>query len=134
MYKRAEQIEEENLNWEGGSSEETHALASKKSTSNPQTSLQLSLQNRMAFIAKILNFKKLNDFIDDNTEIALLFAVVVFPFVVGFCFSYALFYLYGGVPMSGFLEMGKNHTVLEMWSIGAYVFITILAVMAVFAP
>ena len=134
MYKRAEQIEEENLNWEREPSQETNLLASEKSTSNPQTSLQLALQNRIESIAKKLNFKKLNDFIDDNTEIALLFTVVVLPFVVGFCFSYALFYLYGGVPMSGFLEMGKNHTVLEMWSIGAYVFITILAVMAVFAP
>jgi len=134
MYKRAEQIEEENLHWERESSQEINVLDSENIASKPQTSLQLTLQNRIESIAKKLNFKKLNNFIDDNTEIALLFAVVVLPFVVGFCFSYALFYLYGGVPMSGFLEMGKDHTVLEMWSIGAYVFISILAVMAVFAP
>jgi len=134
MYKRAEQIEEENLHWEREPSEETNVLDSENISSKPQTSLQLSLQNRMAFIAKKFTFKKLNNFIDDNTEIALLFAVVVLPFVVGFCFSYLLFYIYGGVPMSGFLAMGKEHTLLEMWSIGAYVFITILAVMAVFAP
>jgi len=134
MYKRAEQIEEENLHWERESSQEINVLDSENIASKPQTSLQLTFQNRIESIAKKLNFKKLNNFIDDNTEIALLFAVVVLPFVVGFCFSYALFYLYGGVPMSGFLEMGKDHTVLEMWSIGAYVFISILAVMAVFAP
>ena len=134
MYKRAEQIEEENLNWERETIQETHVLTSEKLTSKPQTSLQLSLQNRIESITKKLNFKKINDFIDDNAEIALLFAVVVLPFVVGFCFSYALYYLYGGVTISGFLAMGKDHTVLEMWSIGAYVFITILAVMAVFAP
>ncbi len=129
MYKRAEQIEEENINWENTSTQEVQPITDQKSTTNLFTSIQSTLQNRMDSIAK-----KLNDFIDDNTEIALLIAVVVLPFVVGFCFSYALFYLYGGVPISGFIEMGKDHTVLEMWSIGAYVFITILAVMAVFAP
>lgn len=129
MYKRAEQIEEENINWEHTSTQEVQPITDQKSTTNLFTSIQSTLQNRMDSIAK-----KLNDFIDDNTEIALLFSVVVLPFVVGFCFSYALFYLYGGVPISGFIEMGKDHTVLEMWSIGAYIFITILAVMAVFAP
>ena len=134
MYKRAEQIEEENLNWEREPSQETNVLATEKSTSKPQNPLELSFQNRMESITKKLNFKKLNNLIDEHTEIVLLFAVVVLPFVVGLCFSYFLFFMYGGVPISGFLAMGKDHTVLEMWSIGAYVFITILAVMAVFAP
>ena len=134
MYKRAEQLEEENLIWENVPAQETQAIPAKKSYSRLHTSLQLSLQNRMDVIAKKLTIKKLSNLMDEHSEIALLFAVGVLPFVVGFCFSYLLFYLYGGVPISGFLAMGKDHTIVEMWSIGAYIFITILAVLALFAP
>lgn len=134
MYKRAEHIEEENLNWESVPAQETQAIPAEKSSSRQYTSLQLSLQNLMDMIAKKLTIKKLSNLIDEHSEISLLFAVVVLPFVVGFCFSYLLYFMYGGVPISGFLAMGKDHTIVEMWSIGAYIFITILAVLALFAP
>lgn len=134
MYKRAEHIEEENLNWESVPVQETQVMPAEKPSSKLHLSLQHALQNRMDMIAKKLTIKKLSNLMDEHSEMALLFTVLVLPFVVGFCFSYLLFYLYGGVPISGFLAMGKDHTIVEMWSIGAYIFITILAVLALFAP
>ncbi|WP_309499885.1 hypothetical protein [Sulfurovum sp.] len=125
MYKRMEIIEEENLNWE--------SVLVQPPVEKTDYKLKTFLNNGMNVGKKKLNIRKLTSFINENSEISLLFSVVILPYIVGFCFSYFLFYFYGGMSIGSFLGAEQNHSSIEMWSIGAYIFITGLAIWSILA-
>lgn len=134
MYTRVETIEEENLNWENVPVQEPEAAPVEKTEFTMRDKIKLFLNKGGNVGRGKFSVKKMTGFINQNSEISSLFAVVVFPYILGFCFSYFLFYFYGGMSIGSFLGMEQNHLFIEMWSIGAYIFITAWVIWAIVAP
>jgi hypothetical protein len=134
MYARIETIEEENLDWGNLSSRalKTKDIEITESTISKQ--IRMFLNGSANFITGMFNIKKMTRFLDDNSELSLLFSIVTFPYIVGFCISYFLFYFFGGMPIDSFLGLDQNYLAFEMWSIGAYIFITVWVIWTVIIP
>ena len=77
---------------------------------------------------------ELTDLFKKYAEVSLLLGIVFIPYTLGFVISYFLFYFYGGMSISNFLGVQEVPTTIELWSIGAYLFITVGAVLAFFIP
>jgi len=127
MYKRSESIEEERLDWK---------TSSKPPLQNKDPKIEEVLLHSAAKPTKIVskerqefrkNFdikRKIEDFLDENSTLFLIFNIFVFPYIIGFLVSYILFYFYGGITIENFLEMQQLHFQFEFWGIGAYLFVT----------
>lgn len=141
MYVREEYIEEENLDW----GEHAKASVVKQNNAVEETkegNVEVSVSkqkkpflNNRAKMGRKFNIKnELNDLLKQNAEISLLLSIVLVPYIVGFAISYFLFFFYGGVSISNFLGLPQAPSAIELWSIGAYLFITVGAVLAFFVP
>lgn len=141
MYVREEHIEEENLDWEehtrlsidnhNNVTEETREEAVEAPVSKQNKPF---LNNRANMGRKVSLKRELNDLLKQNAEISLLFGIVLIPYLLGFLISYFLFFFYGGMPISHFLDVQKVPTTIELWSIGAYVFVTVGAALSFLLP
>lgn len=134
MYTRIETIEEENLDWGNLSSQAPETMEAEITESTLSKQIKMFLNGSANFITGMLNIKKMTRFLDDNSELSLLLGIVVFPYIVGFCISYFLFYFYGGMPIDSFLGLDQNYLAIEMWSMGAYIFITVWVIWTVIIP
>jgi len=144
MYVREETIEEENLDWgelTQASKDNQDKLIedTKEETAQaPVSKPKKTFLNNRAKIHKIgpkFTLKnELSDLFKQNAEISLLLGIVFIPYLLGFVISYFLFYFYGGMSINNFLSVQQVPTVIELWSIGAYLFITVGAVLAFFVP
>ena len=144
MYVRKEKIEEENLdcgkytNPSEEMQEKTAEKAKEEGAGAPvsqKKKLFLKQSTQMAKFKQKINIKnELNDLLKQNAEISLLVGVVFVPYILGFAISYFLFFIYGGVSISNFLILPQAPSTIELWSIGAYLFVTVGAVLAFFAP
>jgi len=144
MYVREETIEEENLDWNELTKasednqdkliEDTKEEAAQAPVSKPK---KIFLNNRTKIQKigpKFALKNELSDLFKQNAEISLLLGIVFVPYMLGFVISYFLFYFYGGMSISNFLGVQEVPTTIELWSIGAYLFITVGTVLAFFAP
>lgn len=141
MYVREEHIEEENLDWEehtrlsidnhNNVTEETREEAVEAPVSKQNKPF---LNNRANMGRKVSLKRELNDLLKQNAEISLLFGIVLIPYLLGFLISYFLFFFYGGMSVTSFLSIQQAPSAIELWSIGAYLFITVGAVLAFFVP
>lgn len=141
MYVRQEHIEEENLDWgelakasvvkQNNALEETKEGDVKSSVSKQKKPF---LNNRAKMGRKFNIKNELNDLLKQNAEISLLLGIVLVPYILGFAISYFLFFFYGGVSIVSFLSIPQAPSAIELWSIGAYLFITVGAVLAFFVP
>ncbi|GEM_PF-2190763 len=141
MYVREEKIEEENLDWGAltkVSNDNQDKLIEdlKEETAQPPASKKKKMfLNHSAKIDKIgqkFTIKsKLTDLFKQNSEIALLLGMLFIPYILGFVISYFLFYFYGGMPISNFLSVQHE---FELWSIGAYLFVTAWLIWAILSP
>ena len=144
MYVREETIEEENLDWDEltkASEDNQDKLiedTKEESAQDPVSKPKKTFLNNHAKIQKIgpkFTLKnELSDLFKQNAEISLLLGIVFVPYILGFVISYFLFYFYGGMSISNFLGVQQVPTTIELWSIGAYLFITVGAVLAFFVP
>lgn len=127
MYVRKENIPEENLDWG-----ETHEKVdrSKVETENKESKkvIHPTALNKIV-IKKKINFPKVDlkatvqNFLDEHGELSFLFSLLTFPYIIGFIIiSYIL--LSGGVPIDRFFSLKEGVFHFELWSIGAYIFIT----------
>ncbi len=144
MYIRKETIEEENLDWSELTEvsknnqdkliEDTKEEAAQDPVSKP-TKIFLKDHAKIQKIGPKFTLKnELSDLLKQNAEISLLFGIVFIPYILGFVISYFLFYFYGGMSINNFLSVQQVPTAIELWSIGAYLFITVGAVLAFFVP
>jgi len=124
MYKRKEQIAEENLDWE--------KAQNKKIEKNTQTGATVTLppsfqskQNIWKSIAKFDMQKKSKHFLERNMQFSSFMGILVLPYFVGFVIAYFLFYTYGNMSLMRFLNIDKEFFIMHLWSIGAYIFITL---------
>jgi hypothetical protein len=115
MYSRKENIEVENLDWENHvtpSPIRKNGLIEKMiSPFTSQKTQQLSI------------IEEKRDVLDEHLSLFFIFTLLVFPYIVGFFFSYFLFYLYGDMNIIDFFMMQQGHLYIESWGIGMYVLV-----------
>ena len=128
MYIREETIEEENLDWgevlEKIDDVKHEEIEETIHVMHPDTqNHKITLNNKRN---RKLNIKQsIMSVVDDHSEFSLLFAIFIVPYMVGFVVSYLLFFMYGGMPLGSFLSIDKGNFHFELWSIGAYFFISL---------
>ena len=127
MYVRKENIPEENLDWA-----KTHEMVDQSEAETESTEsknvIHPAVKNKIVLKKKI-NFSKVDlkrrfqDFFDEHGELSFLFSLLTFPYMIGFVIiSFIL--LSGGVPIDRFFSLKEGVFHFELWSIGAYIFIT----------
>jgi len=141
MYVRKEKIEEENLDWgkytnptKGTQDEEIEEINEKPVEKQALQRKKPFLNNRAKMGPRFSLKRQLADLYRQNAEISLLLGIVFIPYILGFAISYFLFFFYGGVSISNFLGLPQAPSAIELWSIGAYLFVTVGAVLAFFVP
>ncbi len=133
MYKRKENIEEERLEWEShpvspfGKKDKKGGMFPPGSKHNKK-----SFHKQTKLGRKLSMRRKDTEFLVLESELFLLFSLLIFPYAVGFLVSYLLFYLYAGMPIMSFLEMQQLRLQIEFWGIGMYLFITVGVLWTVF--
>jgi len=55
---------------------------------------------------------------------------LMFPYIVGFLISYFLFSFYGGMSIGSFLNIEQGNFQIELWALGAYLFVTLWVIWA----
>lgn len=126
MYERKENIEEENLDWGEDLEKIEDKVIDDRLIIHPD-----SKEKKIIFINRVnadrkLNIKKsITNLSHEYSEITLVLSILILPYMVGFVVSYLLFYIYGGMPIGNFLNIEKGNLHFELWSIGAYFFVTV---------
>lgn len=126
MYERKETIEEENLDW----GEDLEKIDDEIEKTKHIIHLD-SKDNKIIFNNRVNSDRKLNikksitNLSHEHSEIALVLSILILPYMVGFIVSYLLFYIYGGMSIGNFLNIEKGNLHFELWSIGAYFFVTV---------
>jgi len=128
MYGRKENMDVENLDWECHISP---SLINKKVPIKEVILPSVPQQDEIPFHEKndssnnLDIIKKATHLIDENSRFFIIFALLIFPYIVGFFLSYFLFYLYGDMSMRDFLIIQQEHPYIETWGIGMYLLITV---------
>jgi len=120
MYKRADEIVDENLEWDQGT-EPPSALKKQRSFYHKQ------FESHQKFPLKT-NVTNLSD-----KDIALfsMAATLLLPYMLGLMLTYFLFSFYGGMSLLAFLSMDKDYLNIQLWGLGSYFFITAWVLWAV---
>lgn len=124
MYERKENIEEENLNWE-----EDHEQMDDKVQETRHVIHPVTEHNKIVFQKKVkinqVNIKReILNFLDEYSDVSLVLGLLILPYIIGF-FVVAFILIYGGVPIDRFFSLKEGVFHFELWSIGAYFFITV---------
>jgi len=131
MYSRKENIEVENLDWECHISpspvKENVPIEKVILPSDPQQDI-IPLHERSDSSNNLDIVRKATDLLDENLTLFFIFTLLIFPYIVGFLFSYFLFYLYGDMSMGDFLIIQLEHLYIETWGIGMYLLVTVWTV------
>lgn len=124
MYKRKEVIEEENLDWEDETRDRIQkkdvivSLPSKAKIKNVLLDEENTVEN------KFDKQRNLMTYIDEYEDLSLGLTILLVPYLVGLLFNSLLFYVYSGITLDKVLTIEKEYKIFELWSIGAYTFIT----------
>ena len=124
MYKRVEKIQEENLDWD----QPKKNLIEESSVANEKVIFSPGFQKKRSVWQRIFALdmqKSLMNLFEKNVEVSSFMSILLLPYFVGFVLAYILFYSYGGMTVIGFLSLEKDHILLQLWSIGAYMFVTL---------
>ena len=129
MYQRKEDLPEENLDWEEGLKKVDHPETDAENMENKHI-IHPSIENNKIVFQKKFKWDQANikntikNILDEHGEVSLLFGLLTLPYVIGFIVV-AFILLYGGVPIDRFFSLKEGIFHFELWSIGAYVFITV---------
>lgn len=127
MYIRNEDIEEESLDWEAKVKPPPKPLLAPKI--NDQSAL---LEEYKGLDHKLDKKRKMMTIFDENIKLFSLIGLLILPYVFGFVLTYLLFYLYGGMTVGSFIDIKKDYLPLQLWSIGAYLLVTMWVFWAFF--
>ena len=127
MYVREENIPEENLDWDKTQVQEVQEKTQAEDKENKKV-IHPAAKNKIVLKKKIkfseINIKStIQNFLDEHGELSLLISLLTFPYIIGFIII-AFILLYGGVPIDRFFSLKEGIFHFELWSIGAYIFIT----------
>ena len=129
MYERKENIDEENLDWGEHLEKIDHPKTEPETKETKQIIHPATKHNKIIFKKKVkisqVNIKRqISNLLSEYSEISLLLSMLIIPYMVGF-FVISFILLYGGVPIGNFLSLKQGVFHFELWSIGAYIFITV---------
>jgi len=117
MYKRNEEIEDENLECGQGKVPSREVRAAFKK--------QRSLQYRQVGLSQKFPVKKnVTDLSDKDVTLFSIAATLIFPYMLGLTLTYSLFSFYGGMSLLAFLNIDEDNLHIQLWAMGAYFFIT----------
>ena len=127
MYVREENIPEENLDWDKTQVKEVQDKTQEESKDSKKV-IHPAAKNKIVLKKKIkfseINIKStIQNFLDEHGGLSLLISLLTFPYIIGFIII-AFILLYGGVPIDRFFSLKEGIFHFELWSIGAYIFIT----------
>lgn len=128
MYKRIEEIVDENLEWDQGNEPSKQGKAGMLSGFKKQRSLQHK-QGRLG--QKFPMKTNVADLSDRDIAFFSIAATLIFPYMLGLMLTYFLFSFYGGMSLLAFLSIDKDYLFIQMWGMGAYFFITTWVIWAV---
>jgi len=129
MYERKANIEEENLDWGEGVETLDHPETESETQETKHVIHTATEHNKITF-KKQFKFTQANvkreitNLLTVYSEISLLLSLLIVPYIVGF-FVVAFILIYGGVPIDRFFSAKEGVFHFELWSIGAYIFITV---------
>ncbi len=125
MYKRKEVIEEEDLDWDS----KTRDIIPDKNVNVSRPSeakrKQILLNEEVKIEEKTHIQNSVLTFFNEHEYSLLVPMILIVPYLVGILFNFILFYLYSGVTFVKVFSVEKQHNMFELWSVGAYTFITI---------
>jgi hypothetical protein len=129
MYVRKENIPEENLDW--GESFEKNEHSEVETQDNVHKNvIHPSTEKSKIVLQKKIKFSQINikntilDILDEHGEITFFLGILTLPYIIGFIVvSFIL--LYGNVPIDRFFSLKEGVFHFELWSIGAYISITV---------
>ena len=109
MYKRKENIKEENLNWD--------------SVTNSAKGKSIFHES---YDAKNKSSLKNKDFIlEENLTMVSIFTLFIFPYILGFVLCYFLFFVYGAMNIIDFIMIQGFSLSIGSWAIGIYIILNI---------
>ena len=124
MYKRVEKIEEEILDWD----QPKKKLIEESSVEDEKVIFSPTFKSEKTVWQSITEFdieKRVTKIFEKNMEVSSFVSILLLPYFLGFVLTYILFYSYSGMTIIGFLSLEKDHILLQLWSIGAYMFVTL---------
>ena len=124
MYKRNENIKDENLDWDDESKDEIQEKNIKVTLEPEVKSEKLSPKKEISF--EIMSDKKshIMTLFHKYEYVSLGLIILVLPYLVGLLFTFVLFYIYSGITLDKVFIIEKEHNILEFWTIGIYAFVT----------
>ena len=125
MYKRDEKIEEEQLDWDEESTpktDEKELTVIKPYEPRPKN---YSSKDEGKYYYELPKQSSLESFLEKYEILTLVSGGLLLPYIVGLLFNSALFYMYSGVTIAKIFSVNKNPTIFELWTIGAYFFVTL---------
>jgi len=126
MYKRKEVIEDEHLDWDDHSKDKVQENNLKVTLPHDAKDKQLLTHKENGFQNKPEIKHKVTTYIDENEPVWLLgLGILIVPYLVGLLFNIVLFYIYSGISLGKVFSIEKEYKVFELWSIGAYTFVTL---------
>jgi len=129
MYVREENIPEENLEWDKNLEQKDHSeveVGSKESKNiiHPSTEHNKIVLEKRVKLSEINIKRAILTFLNEHGEASFFLGLLTLPYIIGFIIvSFIL--LYGGVPIDRFFDTKEGVFHFELWSIGAYIFITV---------
>lgn len=129
MYTREENIPEENLDWDKTlQKEQDHEIEKHKNTDkhiiHPGSEHRKIVFQKKVKLSEINVKRTILNVLDEHGGATLFFALLTLPYIIGFIVvSFIL--LNGGVPIDRFFSLKEGVFHFELWSIGAYIFITV---------
>ncbi len=116
MYRRKENIEVENLDWESHPS----PSPAPKNTLIEETKIPFKDEADKTFG---YTGGKEKDFLNEHLKLVLSFTLLIFPYILGFILTYFLYYVYGGMNIIDFIIMQQGSLYFQLWVIGMYLVI-----------
>ena len=125
MYKRKEVVEEEHLEWD----KKTKETIQEK---NVEVTLPPKVKHKELLIDEESSFENKSDkqsnvitFFYKYEYLSIGLIILILPYLVGLLFNFVLFYIYSGITLDKVFNIEKKHNIFELWSIGAYTFVTL---------
>jgi len=128
MYKRDEEIVDENLEWDQGN----EPSKQRKVRLSSGIKQKKSFQHKQIGLSQKFSVKKnVTDLSDADVALFSIAATLIFPYMLGLTLTYFLFSFYGGMSLLTFLSIDKDYLYIQLWGMGSYFFITVWMILAV---
>lgn len=124
MYRRIEKIEDENLDWDEQNMRLTEVIGEEQEN----IIFSPTFKSKKKLWQSITEFeieKKWMNFFERNMEFSSFIVILLLPYLLGFLLAYVLFYNYTSMTIMDFVSIEKDHLLFQLWSIGAYLFVTL---------